>query len=71
MDKYQPQYLLHGHVHSNYSMNRSRIHTHGNSTIINTFERYTLELPDRPVPTKALNTVIWLHGKPKYEDYIP
>ena len=71
LDKYQPQYLLHGHVHSNYSMNRSRIHTHGNSTIINTFERYTLELPDRPVPTKALNTVIWLHGKPKYEDYIP
>lgn len=71
LDKYQPQYLLHGHVHSNYSMNRSRIHTRGNSTIINTFERYTLELPDRPVPTKHLNTLLWLHGKPKYEEYIP
>ena len=68
LDKYQPAYLLHGHVHSNYSMNRSRIHTRGSSTIINTFERYTLELPDREVPPKQRNRLIWLHGKPNYND---
>ena len=68
LNKYQPAYLLHGHVHSNYSMNRSRIHTRGSSTIINTFERYTLELPDREVPPKQRNRLIWLHGKPNYND---
>lgn len=68
LDKYQPAYLLHGHVHSNYSMNRSRIHPRGSSTIINTFERYTLELPDREVPPKQRNRLIWLHGKPNYND---
>ena len=68
LDKYQPAYLLHGHVHSNYSMNRSRINTRGSSTIINTFERYTLELPDREVPPKQRNRLIWLHGKPNYND---
>lgn len=71
LDKYQPSYLLHGHVHSNYSINRSRIHSRGNSTIINTFERYTLEIPDRDIPLSKRNQVIWLHGKPKYEDYQP
>jgi len=68
IDKYQPMYLLHGHVHSNYSQNRSRIHHRGSSTIINTFERYSLELPDREVPQRKKNQLIWLHGKPKYND---
>ena len=68
LDKYKPQYLLHGHVHSNYSQNRSRIHHRGSSTIINTFERYTLELPDREVPQRKKNQLIWLYGKPKYQE---
>ena len=68
LDKYQPQYLLHGHVHSNYNLERSRIHTRGASTVINTYERYVLELPDREVPQRKKNTLIWLHGKPKYKE---
>ena len=68
LDKYQPQYLLHGHVHSNYSQNRSRFNTRGNSTIINAYERFVLELPDREVPQRKKNEVIWLHGKPKYKE---
>ena len=68
LDKYQPQYLLHGHVHSNYSQNRSRFNTRGNSTVINAYERFVLELPDREVPQRMKNEVIWLHGKPKYKE---
>lgn len=68
IDKYQPMYLLHGHVHSNYSQNRSRVHHRDSSTIINTFERYSLELPDREVPQRKKNQLVWLHGKPKYYD---
>ena len=68
LDKYQPQYLLHGHVHSNYSQNRSRFNTRGNSTVINAYERFVLELPDREVPQRKKNEVIWLHGKPKYKE---
>lgn len=71
LDEYQPQYLFHGHVHSNYSLHHTRIHTRGNSTIINAFERYTLELPDREVPPRQRGQVIWLYGKPRYQDYRP
>ena len=68
LDKYQPQYLLHGHVHSNYSQNRSRFNTRGSSTIINAYERFVLELPDREVPLRKQNQLRWLHGKPKYKE---
>ena len=68
LDKYNPQYLIHGHVHSNYGMSRSRIHTRGSSTIINAFERYTLDIPDREVSPRKRNQLFWLHGQPKYSD---
>ena len=68
VDKYQPQYLIHGHVHSNYSQNRSRINLRGNTTIINAFERFVLDLPDREVPQLKKNQLIWIHGKPTYKE---
>ena len=68
LDKYSPQYLIHGHVHSNYGMSRSRIHTRGSSTIINAFERYTLDIPDREISHRKRNQLFWLHGQPKYTD---
>ena len=68
LDKYNPQYLIHGHVHSNYGMSRSRIHTRGSSTIINAYDRYVLELPEREVPQRKKNQLIWLYGKPRYQD---
>ena len=64
LDKYHPQYLLHGHVHSNYDVNAARTHQYGQTQIINTFERYVLELPDRPVDPKKLNRIIW-YGRHK------
>ena len=68
LDKYQPQYLLHGHVHSNYSQNRSRFNTRGSSQVINAYERFALELPDREVPQRKKDKLIWLHGKPNYDN---
>ena len=44
MDKYQPQYLVHGHVHMNYGFKRVRVLHHGPTTIINACERYLLEI---------------------------
>ena len=46
LDKYQPKYMIHGHVHANYGANRPRVLQRGNTTIINAYERYVLDLPD-------------------------
>ena len=46
MDRYQPEYMLHGHVHADYIYNFKRIQTYGNTQIINCYEKYELEIPD-------------------------
>ena len=43
MDRYQPAYLVHGHVHMNYGQKMERIHHYGKTTIINAFQKYELE----------------------------
>ncbi len=42
MDKYEPKYFLHGHVHLNYGL-KPRICKYKNTTIINAYEYYILE----------------------------
>lgn len=44
MEKYKPSYLIHGHVHLNYGWGRRRQWTVGDTTVLNAFERYVLEL---------------------------
>lgn len=68
LDKYHPQYLLHGHVHLNYGQDRTRLRTYGETTVINTSERYVLELPDKPFPEKQRGQLIWKNGAPKLDD---
>lgn len=46
MDKYKPKYLLHGHVHLNYGIDKTRVRTYGDTKVINTCQRYVLEVPD-------------------------
>lgn len=46
LDQYKPRYLVHGHVHVNYGHDRPRILHRGETTIINAYERYMLELPE-------------------------
>lgn len=44
LDRYKPQYLIHGHVHANYGANIPRVLRHGETTIINAYERYLLDV---------------------------
>ena len=44
MDRYHPTYFIHGHVHATYSTNMERVHHYGDTTIINAYERYVLEI---------------------------
>lgn len=59
LDKYHPQYLLHGHVHLRYNISLPRQQHYGDTKIINVSERYTLELPDSPFTAQAPNQLIW------------
>lgn len=68
LDKYQPQYLVHGHVHLRYGLDQTRVREYGKSTIINCSERYVLDIPDREYPLRQHGQVIW---KTKYRDPYP
>ena len=50
MDKYRPKYLLHGHVHTNYSHDSVRERQYADTQVINCCERYVLEIPDEELP---------------------
>lgn len=44
IEKYQPMYFIHGHVHQSYG-NFTRSLTVGNTTVVNAFEKYVIEYP--------------------------
>jgi len=44
LDKYRPQYLIHGHVHMSYGIDIPRKVQRGGTTILNAYERYMLEI---------------------------
>ena len=44
IDKYKPKYWIHSHVHLNYGHNIPRILKRDNTTIINAYERFDLEI---------------------------
>ena len=58
LDKYHPQYFVHGHVHMTYGHNMPRVREYNGTTLINAYERYTLELPDRDYPAKQRNELV-------------
>ena len=66
LDKYRPSYHVHGHVHMTYGQGIPRLQTYNGTTIINAYERYALELPDREVPEKDKNRLIWMNDPPEY-----
>ena len=43
MDKYNPKYFLHGHVHMKYGRKHKRYDTYNHTQVINAFERYVFE----------------------------
>ena len=48
LDKYKPRYLVHGHIHQRYGVNRPRCYQYNETTIVNATGRYILEFPDKP-----------------------
>ncbi len=44
LDKYMPRYFIHGHVHLSYGAGVKRSDTYQNTTVINAYERYIIEL---------------------------
>jgi len=69
LDKYKPQYLLHGHMHLSYGQDQTRVRSYGSTTVINTTERYELEIPEGTFREKDRNRLIWKNGEPEYPEY--
>lgn len=47
LDQYRPRYLVHGHIHQRYGVNRPRRFQYGQTTIVNATGRYLLEIEDK------------------------
>lgn len=59
LDKYHPQYLVHGHVHTSYNHQIPRVIEYQGTKVLNACERYVFEIEDRPVKPKHLYQVIY------------
>ena len=67
LDKYHPRYLVHGHVHMSYGANTPRVREYGDTTLIQAWERISLERPDPPVRVKLRGDLLW-RTRPKWLD---
>ncbi len=47
LQKYKPAFFVHGHVHLRYDINLPRSTTFEDTTVINAYERYIFEVPDK------------------------
>ena len=68
IEKYHPQYLVHGHVHMTYNHKVPRVIEHEGTQIINAYERYTFEIPDRDFPMKHYGQVLYKTRQKKADD---
>ena len=68
LEKYKPQYLLHGHIHLSYGIDKTRVRSYDQTTVINVCERYTLEVPDKDFPVMERKQVIYYTKK--VDDYV-
>ena len=46
MEKHHPAFLIHGHVHMNYDSDIPRMMHYGETTVINAYERYFIDIPE-------------------------
>ena len=59
LDKYHPQYLVHGHVHMNYGQTVAREIDYNGTKVVNAFERYVFDITDRQFPLKEYGQVLY------------
>lgn len=69
LDRYHPQYLLHGHIHLRGYPLHPRERSYGETKVINVGERTVLTLPDRPYDGKRPYDLRWVtrHREPRDE----
>lgn len=65
LDKYQPKYLVHGHVHLSYGQKMVREVEYGPTKVVNGCERYEIEIPEGEYPPRQRNQLIY---RTKYRD---
>ena len=46
VEKYKPEWFIHGHVHKNYDFRFRRERTHGDTTVVNAWTSYFIEVPE-------------------------
>ena len=46
VDTYHPKYWVHGHMHLNYGIDKTRVREYNGTKVVNASERYVLEIPD-------------------------
>ena len=70
LDRYQPAYLVHGHVHLSYGHDIPRELHYNGTRIINACELYVFEVPDKPCKVKHLGKVIY-KTRPRNQGHCP
>jgi len=65
IDRYEPQYLLHGHVHLRYGHDIPQQIPYGETAVCNVCQRFELEVPDREYPQNQRGQVIFRNREPK------
>jgi len=68
LEKYQPQYLLHGHTHATYGTHLPKEHTCGASRVINVGQRYTLDIAEGACKKQHRNQLRWVGNPPELAD---
>ena len=64
LEKYKPQYLLHGHVHLRYGIDQTRVRHYGDTQVINVCERYELGIPEKSVEVSRLGQLKYYTRRP-------
>ncbi|MBR4109432.1 MAG: metallophosphoesterase [Oscillospiraceae bacterium] len=68
LDKYHPQYLLHGHMHLCYGQDKTRQRQYGQTTVINADGKIVLDVEDKIFPKNSHLMIRWHNGAPKLPD---
>lgn len=68
IDRYEPQYLLHGHVHLRYGADKVRVRQHGSTQVVNVSERYVLEIPEGPHSLRKHGQVLYKTRRPPLDE---
>ena len=65
LDRYNPKFLVHGHVHMSYGHNIPREIDYKGTRIINAYERYTIEIPEGKYKPKDWKQVVYKTRLPR------